>query len=186
MRMNEAKKPDRRVERTRRLLLSAFNEIIVESGFDAITVRDIIDRADVGRSTFYEHFDGKEDLLEQSVASPFGVLADAVTERDRTAQTVAVLTHFRERGRIARAFLAGPARRIVSHVLAELIEVRLPARSRRTGGESPLPAPLLAAQIAEAQIGLLEAWIVGRAQCPAEDVARAMVAGTRAILAALI
>lgn len=54
---------DRRVQRTRRLLREALVELILERGWDAISVQDVCDRADVGRSTFYTHFGDKEDLL---------------------------------------------------------------------------------------------------------------------------
>lgn len=54
---------DRRVQRTRQLLHNALLELIVEQGYEAITVQNIIDRANVGRSTFYAHFRDKEDLL---------------------------------------------------------------------------------------------------------------------------
>jgi AcrR family transcriptional regulator len=54
---------DRRVERTRRSLREALVALILEKGFEAVSVQDVIDRADVGRSTFYTHFADKEDLL---------------------------------------------------------------------------------------------------------------------------
>jgi AcrR family transcriptional regulator len=54
---------DRRVRRTRQLLREALTELIVEKDYALITVRDILDRADVGRSTFYAHFRDKDDLL---------------------------------------------------------------------------------------------------------------------------
>jgi len=54
---------DRRIQRTRQLLQDALMALILEKGFDSITVQDVIDRANVGRSTFYAHFQDKEDLL---------------------------------------------------------------------------------------------------------------------------
>ena len=57
------KKVDRRVERTDQLLRTALFELIEEKGFESLTVQDIIDRANVGRATFYTHFDNKDDLL---------------------------------------------------------------------------------------------------------------------------
>jgi len=60
-------KVDRRINRTRLLLRSAMTSLIRERGFEALTVQDIIDRADVGRSTFYTHFKSKEDLLKGAV-----------------------------------------------------------------------------------------------------------------------
>jgi len=58
-----ARRRDRRVERTRRLLTEALHELIRERDYDSITVQDVLDRADVGRSTFYAHFRNKDHLL---------------------------------------------------------------------------------------------------------------------------
>jgi AcrR family transcriptional regulator len=57
------KKTDRRVQRTQKLLRDALVSLILEKGYQKITVQDIIDRANVGRSTFYSHYRDKEDLL---------------------------------------------------------------------------------------------------------------------------
>jgi AcrR family transcriptional regulator len=58
-----AKKQDRRVRRTQQSLRKALFELIQEKGFEALSVQEIIDRANVGRATFYSHFDSKLDLL---------------------------------------------------------------------------------------------------------------------------
>ena len=58
---------DRRVQRTRLALHQALISLMVEKGFEALTVQDIIDRADVGRSTFYAHYVDKEDLLRSGL-----------------------------------------------------------------------------------------------------------------------
>ena len=59
----DPERPDRRVKRTRRALHEALIGLILEKGYEAITVQDIADRADVGRSTFYAHFVDKDALL---------------------------------------------------------------------------------------------------------------------------
>ncbi|NJM53793.1 MAG: TetR family transcriptional regulator [Blastocatellia bacterium] len=54
---------DRRTNRTQKALRNALIELILEKHYDTISVQDIIDRADIGRSTFYNHFRDKEDLF---------------------------------------------------------------------------------------------------------------------------
>jgi AcrR family transcriptional regulator len=54
---------DRRVQRTRQLLQDTLVTLILEKGYQKVTVQDIIDQANVGRSTFYSHYRNKDDLL---------------------------------------------------------------------------------------------------------------------------
>src|SRR3569833_2948800 len=72
---------DRRVQRTKRLLREALFALIKEKGFEKLSVQDIIDRANVGRATFYAHFENKEDLL----MSGFDALRTSLRERQRAA-----------------------------------------------------------------------------------------------------
>ncbi|NBD35141.1 MAG: TetR family transcriptional regulator [Chloroflexi bacterium] len=58
-----ADKVDRRVRRTRRRLGEALVALIAERGYDTLTVEEIAERADVGRTTFYSHYQDKDDLL---------------------------------------------------------------------------------------------------------------------------
>ena len=58
-----ASKLDRRVARTRASLIAALTSLILERGYRRLTIQQIIDRADVGRATFYNHFRDKDDLL---------------------------------------------------------------------------------------------------------------------------
>jgi AcrR family transcriptional regulator len=60
--MGEAKE-DRRVVRTRQLLRDALVSLILERGYEEVTVQDVLDRANLGRSTFYAHYRNKDDLL---------------------------------------------------------------------------------------------------------------------------
>jgi len=78
---------DRRVRRTRRLLHEALVALILDKGYDQVTVQDVLDRADIGRATFYAHFRDKDDLL----------VSGAEEIRESLRQQMA-------------AFIAGPAR----------------------------------------------------------------------------
>ncbi|MCI0579200.1 MAG: TetR/AcrR family transcriptional regulator [Chloroflexi bacterium] len=54
---------DRRVQKTRKLLQEALIELVAEKGYESVTIREILDKANVGRSTFYAHFQDKDQLL---------------------------------------------------------------------------------------------------------------------------
>jgi len=73
------KKLDRRAARTRRALREALIALILEKGYDAITVQDITDRADLNRGTLYLHYCDKQDLLLSSSADVFDELAAQLT-----------------------------------------------------------------------------------------------------------
>jgi AcrR family transcriptional regulator len=76
---------DRRVRRTQGLLQRALLSLVQEQGYERITVQDILDRADVGRSTFYAHYRDKEDLL----LSGFEDIRSALTEERDAARQAA-------------------------------------------------------------------------------------------------
>ena len=61
--MEEPKREDARIRRTYRLLLGALTELLAEKPFDDIRVTDLCERADIHRSTFYDHFEDKFHLL---------------------------------------------------------------------------------------------------------------------------
>src|SRR3972149_11575951 len=54
---------DRRVQKTRKLLQDALIELVAEKGYESVTIQEILDNANVGRSTFYAHFQDKDQLL---------------------------------------------------------------------------------------------------------------------------
>ena len=58
-----AKQLDRRVQRTRKLLRESLISLILEEGYDDISILDITDKANLGRATFYLHFKDKDELL---------------------------------------------------------------------------------------------------------------------------
>ena len=62
---------DRRQSKTRKAVFNAFVELLSEKGYSNTTIQDIITRADIGRSTFYSHFETKDDLLNALCESIF-------------------------------------------------------------------------------------------------------------------
>ena len=75
-------KQDRRSLRTRCLVTSALMELLLEKRFDAITVQDMLDRAGIGRATFYAHFFDKDDVLESIVEEMLTTFRQQVALQD--------------------------------------------------------------------------------------------------------
>lgn len=73
------KKTDARVRRTRDALGDALIELMQEKPFDTITVQDVLDRAHVSRSTFYSHYNDKDDLLMSDAEEFFESISMALS-----------------------------------------------------------------------------------------------------------
>ena len=74
-------KHDRRSERTRRLLGEALIALMLERPYAGLTVGEILERADIGRSTFYAHYWDKDDLLTSEIER----MLDALTQQAASA-----------------------------------------------------------------------------------------------------
>ena len=62
---------DRRQRKSRQAIFRTFTELLKKENYPKITVQQIIDLADVGRTTFYTHFETKDALLESFCAEIF-------------------------------------------------------------------------------------------------------------------
>ncbi len=176
---------DRRVSKTRAMLLASFDQLLLARGYDDVSVRALTEHADVGRSTFYEHFEGKDDLLEQSLARPLAALAAATQNEASSIALLEVLTHLRAQRVLARALLQGSARAIMIRVLASKLEGQLAALVRRSATPPIAALPFLAASLAHGQLGVIEAWLGGDDRCDVQTAARVLRATTRAGFAAM-
>jgi len=67
----EQEKLDPRVKRTRNLILTSFESLLAERGFESISVQDVTDKAEINRATFYAHFPDKYALLDYSISDMF-------------------------------------------------------------------------------------------------------------------
>src|SRR5579859_4132940 len=83
------RKRDRRVVRTRDTLGDALVALMREKNFEEITVQEVLDRAGVGRSTFYVHYRDKDDLFLSDVEDFFEVMSTMLTRRGESSSRVA-------------------------------------------------------------------------------------------------
>lgn len=157
---------DRRVDRTVTSLRKALIELILEKHYDSITVQDIIDRANVGRSTFYTHFRDKEDVLIGDWKRLLGFFVESINfEYAGKARFVPVrefMLHLKEFHPLYRALVrSGKTERLFdlgTAYLAEGVEIKIAAV---TGNERPTAVPpAVAAHFVALQIfGLLKWWL---------------------------
>jgi AcrR family transcriptional regulator len=176
---------NRQIQKTRAALLDAFGCLLLEHGYADIRIADVIRKANVGRSTFYEHFRGKDDLLRHSLGRFLDGLADAVVEAPDIRKVTHVLEHFRDNRAVARGLLNGPSAPQVVGVLARLIEERLVAMRGASSRAPVISLELASLQAAESELGLIRAWLNRGASSGAVEVAKTMHETGRASARAL-
>lgn len=157
---------DRRILRTQRALGAALTELMVTREFSAITVQDVLDRAGVGRSTFYAHYRNKDDLLLSDAERFLHLLEDHFEKTrgcDRRVAPIAELFHHVREYRDFQRALDRSGRKqavyelVVGH-LARTIERRL-ALLLGDSPETPLPLPVASRSFACAVVDLLGWWL---------------------------
>ena len=155
-------------------MLDAFRDLILTRRYANIRVGDIVRRANVGRSTFYEHFRDKDDLLCESISGLLAIMADIFSDRYDMKRLCFVMDHFRENSRLARGMFNGPSAPQFVHVLANLIEEHLATTCPRKGLTPSIPLEIIAFQAAETMLGLVRAWLQKGISCSAAVIAAAM------------
>jgi AcrR family transcriptional regulator len=170
---------DRRAKRTRTALVTAYNHLVLNRRERKISVADILAHADVGRSTFYEHYSGADALAMEALARPFAILADAAAGEGDPAPLSGLLAHFWENRHHGRDMICGAAGERAGRLLARMVAERL--------GPDPLalPAPLAARQLSEAALAPIRGWITAEAPCTPDALAGAICSGCAALLGAL-
>src|SRR6185295_12848109 len=139
---NLEKKTDARVRRTRDALGGALVELMHEKPFDTITVQDVLDRAHVGRSTFYSHFSDKDDLLMSDADEFFEGLAMALSVHGDKSERVFPVKEFFAHIIEARQFVAALKNSGKMHENFELAQGHFARGIERRLGEIPKAAGL--------------------------------------------
>jgi AcrR family transcriptional regulator len=177
-----AARVDRRVERTKQLIRTAFRSLLEEKGYETMTVQDIIDRANVGRATFYAHFDNKDELF----ASGFDELRASLKARQRAALlrggTIGervfafsheMFTHASEYRNVFHAMIGSQSGGVVQRLLHKLLVDLVREDVKTAGARGPTSAATLDAVtqfIAGGLFGLLVWWLNVKSRLSADEV----------------
>ena len=170
-------KIDPRKKRTRDELLAAFFKLVLSRRYHEIRIADILSESGVSRSTFYEHFASKDELLCASIEGPFLTLAGMVCNESSTRQVSGLLEHFWENRALARSLFQGAPLRALRRKLIGCIESRLDHCGRSKLG---IPRRLAAHALADGMFSPIIAWLLGEASCDASELAVALQRSTAA------
>jgi AcrR family transcriptional regulator len=159
-------KPDRRINRTRATLFRALSELMTEKRYDEITVQDIIDRADVGRSTFYAHFQDKESLAEGMLIYNLDSLTASIGQGNPASGDFLpgpeLFEHIKEHHSVFKAMTSGRGLELFFQKGQEYWSGRMIARLQEMlpAGQTPkVPIPILAHYVSGTFVNLLKWWI---------------------------
>jgi AcrR family transcriptional regulator len=183
---------DRRVQRTQSLLHEALALLIHEKDYDCIVVKEILDRANVGRSTFYTHFRDKDDLLVSGIhdmlhaAQPTGLSSSGKRYEKIMWFSLPIFEHIDRCRRNGKAIMGTKGRAIIHEhlqkLLAELIAENVRQHSqehRKPAG--PISPDLLVQYVASTFILVLNWWVENKSPLPPKegnDLFRALILPT--------
>lgn len=167
-------KTDRRVQRTRELLQEALTELVHERAYDAITIQEIVDRANVGRTTFYLHYGSKDDLFlgcHEAMISKFhfGALCplsrEGLLSPEAPPGMMSACRHLAEvRALLSPIFQGKESAFILRRIREDSVqEIETSLRTAFPEGNSAIPLDLLANYLARERIALVQ-WLLEKRQ----------------------
>lgn len=167
--------------KAREAIVRTLQRLVLEKPFEQISVGMITAAADVGRSTFYEHFRCKEDVLRVSLLPVVSVLAETVGNDRVTDRLLGMLEHLFSQASMVQAYLRGSLSPLVVNCLAVEIDRQLVNRSYPT--YIGIPREMLAMQIAETLFGLIRAWVSHHPTVSCDDLAAHLIRTAKSSLA---
>jgi AcrR family transcriptional regulator len=169
------------VEKSKRALAEALVHLMIDKGYEAITVADIAERANVGRSTFYAHYADKEDLLQEGLQGLRHHLTSASPRRQDAdspihpalAFSLPMLQHVQEVRELFRALAGkGHGAPVHTHLHVMLTDLVLGHLKEQPSATVPPPA-VIAEMIVGAFLAVTLWWMNGHEDLSAEEVDRA-------------
>jgi AcrR family transcriptional regulator len=167
-------KNDRRSQRTRHLLGEALVALIREKDYNTITVSDIIERANVGRSTFYAHYRDKDTLFVGELDRVIEILSHRIPGQEEMPffPSLGLFRHVGEEYELYKALLWGSGIDLLIKHLQKSISKRIEQGLQKSGREFDVPLPILASFIAGSFLTLLKWWLENKMIYPAEEMDR--------------
>jgi AcrR family transcriptional regulator len=160
---------DRRVRKSRQAIREAFIALVLDKGFDAVTVEDIAAKADIARATFYAHYPDKHELLTRLFEEITSEITEQVTRVDgapdqpRVSIVKALYEHAEAYRNLYLVCLRGAgdgrARAAYLDVIARGASAVFAERLRATKQRPEYPLATLARVYAGAHVALLEDWL---------------------------
>lgn len=168
--MNE--KTDRRSQRTRHLLGAALVELIREKDYGTITVSDIIERANVGRSTFYAHYRDKDALFVGELDRVIEILSQRIPGQEEIPffPSLGLFRHVGEEFELYKSLLWTPGIDFLIKHLQKSISQRVEQGLQNSGRKFEIPHPVLASFIAGSFLTLLKWWLENKMIYSAEQM----------------
>ena len=165
-------KHDRRSQRTRHLLSEAFVALMREKGYSAITVNDLIERADIGRSTFYSHYRDKDDLFVHELDRVIEVLSHRVPQEDELPffPSLGLFRHVGEEYELYKALVWTPGLDLLIRHLQKSLSDRIEQGLQKNARAFDIPLPILANFIAGSFLTLLKWWLENKMIYSAEEM----------------
>lgn len=154
-------KQDRRSQRTRHSLSAALVELIKEKDYSTITVSDIIERANVGRSTFYSHYRDKDDLFVGELDRVIEVLSQRVPGQEEFPYfpSLGLFTHVGEEYELYKSLVWSPGIDLLIKHLQKSLSQRIEQGLQKSGKQFEIPIPVLANFIGGSFLTLLKWWL---------------------------
>jgi AcrR family transcriptional regulator len=155
-------KNDRRSQRTRQALSNALVELIQEKDYSTITVNDIIERANVGRSTFYAHYQTKDDLLLDQMDRVIELLSQDVAHPEEFPYfpSLGFLQHVGgEHYELYKSLVWSPGMDLIIKHLQKSLSQRVEQGLRNSGREFDVPIPILGSFVTGSFLNLLKWWL---------------------------
>lgn len=156
---------DRRIQRTRKGLHDALVALMLEKGFDKITVQDVIDRANVGRSTFYLHFKDIEDLFLGGFENLWALFEQHLTGQAMENASVwdlslIVFQHAQEYTHIYKALVGKRGGQLMSAHMHKYLSVLIQENLKRQWPKTTeVPLNLVVYHLTSSLIALLIWWV---------------------------